>query len=55
MSEKNRNITIAAVLIIALALLLTNPTPIYAMLGVVHTIAATVFYIVATIWIVRKL
>lgn len=55
MSEKNRTILIVVLVVGALVLLFTNPAPLYSMLGIINSIASTIFFVVATIWIVRKL
>jgi hypothetical protein len=55
MSEKNRNTIIIVVIIAAAVLLFTDPNGITRTLTTINLIASTVFYIVAAIWLVRRL
>lgn len=54
MNEKTRNNAIIVLLIAGLALLLIDPSGIYRGLATLQQVASIVFYIAATIYIVRK-
>lgn len=55
MNLKNGQIWVGIVLLAALVLVLTNPTPLLVIVGALQSIAITVLAVVATIYLLKRL